>query len=340
MDDNVKLNQTDSAVDKLRLNQANQIENNFIDGTTPGEFKGTARGSTPHIEVRGTNIEVKNNHTYNQLHERQDSIKPSSERDAIKLEEKENLAGEGRNNALDETKYTDRDLAEMSVDDSIKNDKRGFWSYYWKRLTTTHMLLRAFYYKTLWQPQYVRITTFFLSISYYFALNAIFYSDNFITARQSYVQSANQFLQTLQNQLSKSIWSLLIGEIPMILLGLLLIIPAAYKSELNESFKSKDPQIVGNSYGKLHFAMLVRYLLYVIFGFLLHLLAWYYVTVFCGVYISSSVSWICGGFISLIIKLFITQMALPLVHTCVRALCLLCPNRVFKFFFWIVRMGL
>jgi hypothetical protein len=147
-------------------------------------------------------------------------------------------------------------------------------------------------------------------------------------------------MQTLKNQFSKSIWSLLIGEIPMLLLSLLLIIPVAYKNELNDSFKTKDAAIVNDCYHKLHMSMSTRYILYVILGVFLHLLAWYYVTVFCGVYISSSISWVCGGFISLIIKLFITAMILPLVHTCVRALCLLWPNRVFRFFFWLVRFGL
>jgi hypothetical protein len=114
----------------------------------------------------------------------------------------------------------------------------------------------------------------------------------------------------------------------MILLGLLITMPLKYRNELNESLRSKDPDVANQGYSRVHSAMLLRYILYIVFGVFLHLLAWYYVTVFCGVYISSSISWICGGFISLIIKIFITQLLLPLIHTLVRSLCLLCPNRV------------
>jgi hypothetical protein len=179
--ENTKLNQTDSAVDKLRLRQANEIDNNYID-EHPGDFKNTVQAQ--HIEVKGTNIEVKNNNTYNILPNRQDSLK-HSEHVEIKLEDFESTPELTPEPAV-QKEFTDRDYIEMSVEESIQLDKRGFRLYYWKRLSKTHIFLVAFYYKTLWKPQHIRIIAFFLSISYYFALNAIFYSDNFISARQTY----------------------------------------------------------------------------------------------------------------------------------------------------------
>lgn len=56
-----------------------------------------------------------------------------------------------------------------------------------------------------------------------------------------------------------------------------------------------------------------RYLFALTFALVCHFVAWYYVTVFCSVYTKSSVSWICGGLISLVIKYFIVQPTIPLI---------------------------
>jgi hypothetical protein len=104
--------------------------------------------------------------------------------------------------------------------------------------------------------------------------------------------------------------------------------PKAYNAELNTGLKTKDAKSGQNVYKEVMGKMRWRYLLYIVVGTVLHALAWYYVTAFCSVYISSSISWICGGFISLIIKLFITQMLLPLIHTVIRAICVRFPNRL------------
>ena len=55
-----------------------------------------------------------------------------------------------------------------------------------------------------------------------------------------------------------------------------------------------------------------RYLLALLIALIFHFFAWYYVTVFCSVYTKSSVSWVCGGIISLIIKYLFFQPLIPL----------------------------
>ena len=56
-----------------------------------------------------------------------------------------------------------------------------------------------------------------------------------------------------------------------------------------------------------------RHLTVIFLSFLIHMFAWYYVTVFCSIYTKSSVSWVCGGIISLILKMIIIQPIIPLV---------------------------
>jgi len=62
-----------------------------------------------------------------------------------------------------------------------------------------------------------------------------------------------------------------------------------------------------------------RHIIVYALSFLIHIFAWYYVVVFCSVYTKSSVSWVCGGIISMVIKLFIIQPIIPLVLSLFRS---------------------
>ncbi len=56
-----------------------------------------------------------------------------------------------------------------------------------------------------------------------------------------------------------------------------------------------------------------RYLFFVMLSLIIHLFAWYYVTIFCSVYTKSSVSWVCGGIISVVIKMGFVQPVIPII---------------------------
>lgn len=64
--------------------------------------------------------------------------------------------------------------------------------------------------------------------------------------------------------------------------------------------------------------MKTRFVIVIIVAISLHLTAWYYVTAFCAIYTKSSVSWINGGFTSLIISIMVVQTVKPIVHVIIR----------------------
>lgn len=80
-----------------------------------------------------------------------------------------------------------KDYYNMSVDELLVFDKRGFLKFYWDSILTRHDFLRAFIYKTVLKPFYIRIILFFLEISVAFALNAIFYSDSYVSEKNKVV---------------------------------------------------------------------------------------------------------------------------------------------------------
>jgi hypothetical protein len=123
---------------------------------------------------------------------KENTIKPhdlQSERDSIRHD-----IDRGVDAAETQGDFTNRDYQLMTVDESLLYDKRTFLEYYFKVLIRTHLIIRAFYYKSIIVPQFIRIIAFFLSVSLYFALNAIFYTDDFIVARSQYKSSVSPFI--------------------------------------------------------------------------------------------------------------------------------------------------
>ena len=66
--------------------------------------------------------------------------------------------------------------------------------------------------------------------------------------------------------------------------------------------------------------MRIRYIIFVILSSLINFFSWYYVVVFCSVYVSSSVGWIQGGVQGLLIDWLGLSLAIPLVKAVNRVL--------------------
>jgi hypothetical protein len=233
--------------------------------------------------------------------------------------------------------FTYLDYINMTYDEILAFDQRSFFNFYLQLLLNSHIFLRAFFLKTFLVPQSLRIISFFLVSSFSFALNAIFYSDTYIQERTQKFSSVqqNNFSYVISYQLAKSVWSVIIGTIPIILLKLLLIVPRKDYYTFNESLKKNDLESIKTAKNHLYSNMMMRYVLFVVLSFVLHMFCWYYVTAFCGVYIKSSVSWVCGGILSLIINLVIVQFSLPLIHTIARTLARRFPKSFLTKYFYI-----
>jgi hypothetical protein len=84
-----------------------------------------------------------------------------------------------------------KDWDYMSVDELIALDKRSFFRFYWNCIYLKHDILRTFVYKTGLNPFFIRIIIFFTGISITFALNAIFYSDEYISQKNKFKLKTN-----------------------------------------------------------------------------------------------------------------------------------------------------
>ena len=214
--------------------------------------------------------------------------------------------------------FTINDYNKMTVNQVLVYDKRSYKQYYWDGVQFSHMVLNAFYVDRNMVPAPMRVISLCFFISFQFALNAIFFSDSYISEKNNLDHIMNNFSFTIVYQLSKSIWSVILGSIPIIMLNPLLKVPESIYKDYNNGLLDYDQESAKKSYYIFLKKMCWRYTLYCFFALLLHFLSWYYVTVFCSVYIKSSINWFYGGLITLFTKFCITAPLLPMIKLSAR----------------------
>jgi hypothetical protein len=78
---------------------------------------------------------------------------------------------------------TIKDYEFLSVEDSMKYNKRTFFKYLWDGLVHRHRLISIFSKHSIVDPFYLRLSRFMFDISLIFGLNAMTYSDSYIELR-------------------------------------------------------------------------------------------------------------------------------------------------------------
>lgn len=261
------------------------------------------------------------------------SGKDDNEEKSLKSQEQSKNEPEKSENGLisqleEKADFTLGDYAKMTVQEELKYDKRSFWQYYKDIMFSTHIILVAFFTKANKLPVFIRLTQLLFFISFQFALNAMFYTDDFISQKNDLPKVLNNFEYTIKYQISKSIWSLLIGTlVPLIVLKLTLYTPKTVYEKYNLGLLSLDKEISIQAYIQYVKSMWWRYTIFIVCVSLIHLFSWYFVTVFCGVYIKSSINWFYGGIITLFIKFFVSQPLMAIIKTIFRIFVHIYPTK-------------
>lgn len=82
------------------------------------------------------------------------------------------------------TNVTYRDMYQINIDELLKYDVRGHIRYFFDLFMTKHIIIETFFSISVLYPKFLMITLLFLKLTLQFALNAIFYSDDYINARK------------------------------------------------------------------------------------------------------------------------------------------------------------
>ena len=194
---------------------------------------------------------------------------------------------------LDKTKkimeYNDRELNELSFELALKYDNRTFCQYYLSLIRTKHDLFFTFFNNNDYNIKIIKIDLFLFGFSLYYVVNALFFNDN--TMHKIYEDKGSfNFIYQLPQIIYSSIISALIKAILKILAlseGAIL----EYKSlKKKEKLSEKEKTLYEN--------LKIKFVLYFIISTLFLLFFWYYLAMFCAIYVKTQIHLIKDTFIS------------------------------------------
>jgi hypothetical protein len=137
-------------------------------------------------------------------------------------------------------RITLKDYEKLSLDEIIKYDNRGFFTFMKDHILDGHILLSIFK-KSLVEPIYIRVILLVYIISMSFAFNAICFSDDYINSRASEPERVrDSFFYSVIYEFPKTLISIGITTILEIIARLIVYIPKKFEEELIEVMQTKN----------------------------------------------------------------------------------------------------
>ena len=199
-------------------------------------------------------------------------------------EKKENY-NNNYNNILE---YTDSELDSLAYADAIKIDKRTYCQYYWSLMKKKQSILFSFYPNKDYNSQVIKSFLFFFFYTSDLAINALFFTDD--TMHKIYADSG-EF--NLNYQMPQIVYSYLISS------GVNLIIEYLSLSENTIILIKSKINIHLNAEKKIINKMKIKFYCFLIVTFILLLIFWYYISIFCCIYENTQIHLIKDSLLSL-----------------------------------------
>ncbi len=183
----------------------------------------------------------------------------------------------------------------FSYIESIKNDNRTLIQIYWDYLSNKHIIINTFFVEAFLDLRFIKIFFYIITIGLGFTLNAIFYSDDYI----SDVYNNNGKLNLIR-AIPKSIYSCIANFIISFFLRQL---SSSKNNFINLLKNIKNEKKYKKFVKKTIFCLKIKLFFFFGISFVLFLFFLYFNTVFCAVYPHNQMYWFYAGLQSIIISL-------------------------------------
>ena len=213
---------------------------------------------------------------------------------------KDDIINENKNNEEPDIEnplifYSTSEFLDLDYKESILFDNRTYLEMYWGYVQEGEIIINSIFVECFLELRIIKIHFMLFSFSLEFFLNALLYTDDYVSKAYE-----NNGVLDFISGLPKIIYSFLIST----LLSVFLIklssskktLIELLKSEKNKkNYKEKCKKIMDNYRCKLK--------IYFIAIFFCLLFFWYYVTIFCNVYIHNQKYWVLGSIEGIIMTL-------------------------------------
>ena len=203
-------------------------------------------------------------------------------KDAFKINRNEN-----ENN--DEKVYSDFELNELEYTEAIKYDKRSFCQIYWATLKREHLIVFTFLNCYDYNLLSVKLTRFVLLLVGDMALNVFFFSDD--SMHKIFLNYGKyDFFQ----QIPQIVYSTIISQIIEVFLCFLSMTDKyIYQIKIN---LIKGKKVCVNK--KIVKIVNIKLRIFFIFAFIIFILYWYLISIFCAVYKNTQIHFIKDSLVS------------------------------------------
>ena len=174
----------------------------------------------------------------------------------------------------------DEEMNYLSYKEAISLDKRSYCQYYFSLLKKKHLILFTFIAQNDYNLIYIKLCLFIISFCLYFTVSAFFYTDK--TMHKVY-QSKGKY--DFIFQLPKIFYSSFITFI------INTIIKTLALSEKNILYlkQFKDKKKLNRKIKEVLKCLEIKFNIFFIIGFIFLCIFWYYISVFCSVYVNTQI---------------------------------------------------
>ena len=194
-------------------------------------------------------------------------------------------------------KNTDEELNQLSYRFALKLDTRKYFQYYFSLLKAKHPFIFTFFNNNDYNIKAIKIDLFLFNFSLYFTVNALFFTDD--TMHKIY-EDRGAF--NILFQIPIILYSTLISVVLNSFMKLL-----AFSGETILQFKSlKFRRIRINIHEKekvLINSIRIKFILYFILSTIILLFCWYYLSMFCAIYVNTQIHLLKDTLLSYLLSL-------------------------------------
>ena len=185
--------------------------------------------------------------------------------------------------------FNNEELNSLPYEYAIEIDNRTYIQYYWSLLKLKHLIIFTFITNDDYNIFLLKLGFFFISFGLYFAVNAMFFSDDSI---HKLYKSKGKY--NFLYQIPKILYSTIISAITNMLLKKL----SLSQNDMLKLKQSLDLEKAEKESKSIKKCLKIKFILFIIIGFILLLFFWYYLTCFCSVFANSQISLIKDTLIS------------------------------------------
>jgi hypothetical protein len=198
-----------------------------------------------------------------------------------------NPLNKSKNIFLNQRKYTDYEINNISYVKAIDKDKRTYLQYYISLLKANHILIFTFCSNKDYNSFIIKNCLFFFSIVLYLVTNALFFNDSMF---HKIYEDKGKF--NIIFIIPRIVYTNIICSIINIIMKYIFL---SHNDILVLKYEKKD---YNSKYTMTIRCLIIKYFCFFVSNILLCIIFWYYLTCFCSVYKNSQIYLILNTIIS------------------------------------------